>query len=50
MGVGDDAAPQPVGVAVCESEFCRLEQTIDPTDARAVFINANQDPNLEGWL
>jgi hypothetical protein len=28
-------------VVVCESEFCRLGQRMDPTSARAVFINAS---------
>jgi hypothetical protein len=42
--------PDAPRVVVCESEFCRLEQTMDPADARAIFINASQDPDLEGWL
>ena len=36
--------------AVCRGDSCRGERLIDPGAARAVFVNSDQNPTLEGWV
>jgi hypothetical protein len=40
---------QPIAVT-CIHDSCRGEEIIDPATARAVFVNSNRDPTLEGWV
>jgi hypothetical protein len=36
--------------AVCRADSCRGERLIEPGAARAVFVNSDQNPTLEGWV
>jgi hypothetical protein len=46
----DDLPSEPVTV-VCHGGRCEgAERTIDPANARAIFVNADPDPALESWV
>lgn len=45
----DDLPEAPFRV-FCDQANCQAERTIDPVNADAVFINANQDPGMANWL
>ena len=36
--------------AVCRGDSCRGKRLIEPGAARAVFVNSDQNPTLEGWV
>lgn len=45
----DDLPDGPFQV-FCEHERCRVEHTLDPAQAHAVFRNTNPGPELESWI
>jgi hypothetical protein len=50
MITGRDELPAETLEVYCDHDRCRVAHRIDPAAAHAVFINANQDPELESWI
>jgi hypothetical protein len=45
-----DDLPAEMFEVYCEHDRCEVAHRIDPAGARAVFINADQDPGLANWI
>jgi hypothetical protein len=45
-----DDLPAEMFEVYCEHDRCEVAHRIDPAAARAVFINADEDPRLASWI